>query len=239
MRTRSFICCMLLLSLLMPLAVFASCKCVTKSNGSGGKKGKKVKTVLVLGNSILRHSPKPEIGWYYDWGMAASVKDSDFVHLLIRDIHQIDPLVEVKYKNIADFERNFDTYPLSSLDSLRNPDMLIMKIAENVNDENALNDNFSFYYGRLVEYIAPYQTSIKVIVDGFWVNTYVNAIIADYASGKEYLFVSISDLSLDSTNTAIGLFEHTGIAAHPSNKGMRMIEQRIWSEVKGYFENSK
>ena len=33
--------------------------------------GGKVK-ILFIGNSITRHEPKPEIGWPYDWGMAAS-----------------------------------------------------------------------------------------------------------------------------------------------------------------------
>ncbi len=48
--------------------------------------------------------------------------------------------------NIADFERNFETYQFSDLDSLRNPDMLILKISENVNDKKALEDNFIYYY---------------------------------------------------------------------------------------------
>ena len=65
-----------------------------------------IKTVLILGNSIVLHSPRAEIGWYGDWGMAASVRDSDFVHLLIRDIHKKDSTVMVKFMNIADFERN-------------------------------------------------------------------------------------------------------------------------------------
>ena len=94
----------------------------------------KIKTVLILGNSIVLHSPRAEIGWYGNWGMAASVKDSDFVHLLIRDIHKKDSTVEVRFRNIADFERNFESYQMTILDSLRNPDMLIMKISENVDD---------------------------------------------------------------------------------------------------------
>lgn len=157
------------------------------------------------------------------------------VPMLIRDIHQIDPSVEVDYKGIADFERDFDSYSLSNLSSSRSPDMLIMKISENVNDEKALNDDFSFYYGRLIEYLDPYQKSIKIIVDGFWVNKNVNKMIASYALEKQYPFVSIDELSLNSTNKAIGLFEHAGVAAHPSDKGMRIIEQRIWKKMKSYF----
>lgn len=196
----------------------------------------KIKTVVILGNSIVKHGPKPEIGWFGDWGMAASVEDSDFVHLLIRDIHQKDPLVVVKFRSIADFERGFDTYPLSSLDSLRNPDMVIMKISENVNDKKALEDNFISYYDKLLKYIAPKDQSVKVIVNGFWANQNVNRLIEEYALKNNYLFVTTTSLSKDSTNSAKGKFVHEGVAAHPSDKGMRMIEQRIWSCIKDYFK---
>jgi hypothetical protein len=196
----------------------------------------KIKTVVILGNSLVRHGPNPDIGWYGDWGMAASVKDSDFVHLLIRDFHQKDPLVVVKFRGIADFERGFDTYNFSSLDSLRNPDMLIIKISENVNDTKALKDNFISYYDKLVKYIAPNDQSVKVIVDGFRPNQNVNRLIEEYAHKNNYLFVTTTSLSNDSSNTAKGKYTHQGVAAHPSDKGMRMIEQKIWSCIKGYFK---
>jgi hypothetical protein len=196
----------------------------------------KIKTVLILGNSIVLHSPRAEIGWYGNWGMAASVKDSDFVHLLIRDIHMKDSTVEVRFRNIADFERNFDSYQMTIPDSIRNPYMLIMKISENVDDKRAITDNFISYYDTLVKYLTPENRSVKVIVDGFWAKDNVNRLIEEYAMKNRYLFVSTKSLSEDSTNTARGKFSHKGVAAHPSDKGMRMIEHRIWENIKAYFE---
>lgn len=236
MKVRNFIFYLFLISFLPVSVVFSSSGCKGEGDENEPQNENKIKTVLILGNSIVKHGPNPDIGWYGNWGMAASAEDSDFVHLLIRDIHQTDPSVKVDYKGIADFERDFDTYSLTNLSSLRSPDMLIMKISENVNDEKALKDDFCLYYGRLIDYLDPYKNSIKIIVDGFWGKKYVNKIIEDYATEKKFPFVSIDDLSLDSTNTAIGLFEHAGVAAHPSDKGMRMIEQRIWHPVKGFFE---
>ena len=51
---------------------------------------------------------------------------------MLRSMAYISCRLVVKFGNIADFERNFDTYSLANLDSLRNPDMLILKISENV-----------------------------------------------------------------------------------------------------------
>ncbi|MCX6221529.1 MAG: hypothetical protein NTZ69_11135 [Bacteroidia bacterium] len=202
----------------------------------------KIKTVLILGNSIVQIpieailSGPADSGWYGDWGMAASIRDSDFVHLLIRDIHQIDPSVVVKFKNIADFERGYVSYPVSNLDSLKNPDMLILKISENINGKKVVEDNFISYYDKLVKYITTNNQSIKVIVDGFFANANVDRLIEEYALQNNYLFVTTSSLSKDTTNTAKGKFKRADISAHPSDKGMRMIEQRIWDKIKDYFK---
>lgn len=38
--------------------------------------------VVCLGNSITRHACRPEVGWYADWGMAASDSTKDYCHVL-------------------------------------------------------------------------------------------------------------------------------------------------------------
>jgi hypothetical protein len=223
----------LILSVLLSV-MFSSCNKGIK-NIVENPKVSKIKTVVILGNSIVRHQPKPEIGWYGDWGMAATVKDSDFVHLLIRDIHLKDNSVVVKFKNIADFERGFLSYSLSNLDSLRNPDILLVKISENVDYKYAVNNNFILYYDKLIKYLAPTNHTTKVIVDGFWKND-INAMIKKYALDNNYPFITTTELSKDLTNTADGKFQNGAVAAHPSDKGMRMIEQRIWNYIVNYFE---
>ncbi|PZR27769.1 MAG: hypothetical protein DI535_09290 [Citrobacter freundii] len=200
-------------------------------------KRKKIKNVLILGNSIVAHDPSPAIGWNANWGMAASVPDSDFVSVLTRAIHQERKRTKVKRQNISVFENYYTTYDLTQLKPFRDmkPDMLIIKISENVKDSTALSNNFAGYYKKLIDYLDPENKAIKILVDGFWTNHHVNTIVKDLAKERGYDFVSISGLSADKTNMAIGQFAHEGVASHPSDKGMRLIAESIWQTISKYF----
>ena len=48
--------------------------------------------ILVFGNSITRHAPKAEIGWYGSWGMAASCEENDYLHIIMSKIREKYPL---------------------------------------------------------------------------------------------------------------------------------------------------
>ena len=195
----------------------------------------KIRKVLILGNSIVRHPPKPDIGWNNDWGMAASAKDSDFVHILIHDVQEKDDSVLFNFENIAGFESDYTMYPISTLDSFKNPDMLIIKIGENVDGRKTVDSNFISHYDKLINWLDPNNKSVKIIVDGFWDNPGVNDKIKEYAIAHQYPFITTTDLSKDTTNEARGKFENKRVAIHPSDKGMRMIAERIWSYMKVYF----
>jgi len=196
---------------------------------------RQIKSVVILGNSIVAHPAAPDLGWNADWGMAASTRDSDFVHLIMSGIHQVDNTVTFHFQNISTFESGYDTYNLTQLSAFQNPDMLIIKISENVNQQTAASRNFALYYSHLIKYLAPTDNTVKVIVDGFWPST-VNDIVRNYALTNNYPFVTLPDLfSSDVSNTAAGLFSDPGVANHPSDKGMRNIATRILARISPYF----
>ena len=191
----------------------------------------KVKSVLILGNSITIHPPAPGIGWNNNWGMAASVKDSDYVHLLEKRIHQVDAGVSITIKNLAGFEANYNTFNVLQLDSLRYPDLVILRISENVqNIENEM-PAFISCVDKMLKYIHPKNI---VITDGFWTRGFVNKSLENYAVKNSYSFVRLSDLDHDE-NKALGQFKNHSVAIHPSDAGMRKIAARIWTAIKIYF----
>ena len=189
-----------------------------------------VHRVVILGNSIVFSGPAPELGWEYSWGMAASARDKDFVHLLMKDIHSRDTAVDIMYKNIAGFERGYRHYPSGQLDSLRGADLYIIKLAENVPDTAT---GFIPCYDSLLNYLDT-RGAIKVIMDGFWKNP-VNEKLDSYAARRHLPFIRISDLSGDNSMEARGLFKNYGVSVHPSDKGMQAIEKRIWDYAQEYF----
>ncbi len=136
---------------------------------------------------------------------------------------------------VIGFEGGPDQYPFGKLDSFETPDMLIVRLSENVDDSKAWDGRFMKYYDSLIRYIDPTDKAIKVIVNGVWERPVVNQQLKDYAQAHNYVFVRNDDLLADSTNFAWGLFTNPGIEAHPSDKGMRLIKERIWEQIKGFF----
>ena len=90
---------------------------------------------LVLGEQHHASRPTPKIGWTGNWGMAASAKDKDYVHLLLDRIAKAaGGKPQVKIKNVADFERRLNDYNLR--DELKEElafeaDVVIVVLGEN------------------------------------------------------------------------------------------------------------
>jgi hypothetical protein len=186
--------------------------------------------VVILGNSIVSCPPVPEKGWNNHWGMAASAREKDFVHLLIDSIHAHKPGVDVVFLNISAFERGYRSYDLHALDSIRGADLYIIKLAENVLD--TATDYIRFYDG-MIRYLDT-AGSIDVIMDGFWRNP-VNAPLESYAREHNDPFIHISDLSHDASMEARQSFTDFGVGVHPGDRGMKAIASRIWDYIHVYF----
>ena len=85
--------------------------------------------------------------------------------------------------------------------------------------------NILRFYKKPSYYTAlPHQKQERT--DSFWPHI-ADKDIKEYADEKGYPFVALSDLPSDQSTMAFGLFEHDGVAHHPSDKGMALIAKRI------------
>lgn len=191
--------------------------------------------VAILGNSITGNGPNPDIGWFGDWGMAASAKDKDFVRLIEKDLKAISKDIEVKELNVAGLERDYLNYNpdnifLKGIKDFK-PDILIIRLGDNV-DERGLD--FTTFHNALqnaVKYVANNRFMKVIVTNSFWSSATRDAGFQNYAVKYAYRFVDLRGLYDDKTNTAFGLFENFGVADHPSDKGMQGIKDRIWKEL--------
>ena len=202
--------------------------------------GIKADKVLFLGNSITLHGPAPAIGWLGNWGMAASTEDNDYVHLVLKAIAKAagkDPKSMVV--NIADFERQFETYDLAvglKRELAFRADLIIVAIGENVpalTSERA-QDAFQASVVRLLKKLQDSGDPVIVVRSCFWPDSTKDVRLRAACRAAGGIFVDASPLGADPANQARAerKFSHDGVAGHPGDKGMRALADAILNALR-------
>lgn len=182
--------------------------------------------ILILGNSITQHNPAPDIGWTGNWGMAASEKDKDYIHLLMHNFKNLGQKVDLRYANIAvAFEERFWNYDSAAIEKgvIRNPDILVFRLGDNLNADSLKKYPINVAFQKLVNQVAPAGKTRIMMTSCFWSKSAANEALNKCATMNKWAYIDMSTIALDSTNTAIGQFENKGVANHPSDKGMMQI----------------
>ncbi|CCH02401.1 hypothetical protein FAES_4402 [Fibrella aestuarina BUZ 2] len=189
---------------------------------------------LIIGNSIMLHLPLPNVGWPYSHGMAASAPQADFVHLLTANLQRVLPSASVTLANGGDFERAYWTYDLSQLDNafVSKPNLVIVRISENINDKLVDANNFGVHYKRLLDYIAAHSAPDAKIVcsTSFWNNPKSDAVIRTIAAERGYAVACLCKL-VGRPEYMATQFTNPGVAAHPNDKGMAEIARILWAQI--------
>ena len=185
--------------------------------------------VLVLGNSITRHSPKADIGWPYDWGMAASAPEKDYVHRLYAKLTESGKNVLMRVHQSACWELGFknpDCLKDFEDDKAFEADVIVFRLGENVPKENEHDIKDATI--KLIDFIKKDGTRL-IFTTCFWEHPEKDAAIKEAA---EYFGAPVADILYeDESMMAIGLFEHEGVAGHPGDKGMEMIADKIFALI--------
>src|SRR6185312_782584 len=168
----------------------------------------RVGKILFLGNSITLHVPAPEIGWFGNWGMAASAREKDYVHRLIDQISkEAGGVPKVMIRNIADFERrqtDFDIHEALKDELAFEADLVILAIGENAPSPNTdqarkrLADALRALLDQLGQHGRP-----KVFVRSlFWPDAEKDLILKKACEDAGGIFVDIGKLASDQANFA-------------------------------------
>ena len=186
--------------------------------------------VMFVGNSITLHGPNAELGWHGNWGMAASEKEKDYVHLCMAHIRKEHPDASFCICQVAEWERCYKTgeekLPLFENAREIESDIIISRLCENCPHEEFNADHYFEEYSKLMEYLDKSGKAKKIVTTSFWKHP-SNEPMERYTKVNGAAFVDLSDLGELDEMKATGLFEHKGVAHHPGDLGMKTIADRI------------
>ena len=194
---------------------------------------KKGPRVLFVGNSIARHGPRPQIGGTNNWGMAASARDKDYVHLLQKKIAAVRPDAQCCLLQVAGtIERSFFKSDWSCEKNFSwarefKPDIIVMFFGANVPktyDDGKMEPkparSFADALDAFRTYLDPDGKAVAIISQGFYIRPKLDAEKEAVAKKRGDVFVNLENIR--SRADAHGRYNH------PGDLGMQLIADRFW-----------
>ena len=105
-------------------------------------------------------------------------------------------------------------------------DIIIIKLSGNTPKKDYDENAFCVAFDKLIGYLNP-DSNAKIVIASEFFKHPAESFLAQYALERDYPYRRLSDLGEDDAMKAIGLFEHSGVANHPGDAGMRAIADRI------------
>lgn len=198
-----------------------------------------IRKILFLGNSITWTIGGAGNGVPGNWGMAASAEEKDFVHLVTRALSKTTGSTpEVMVRNIAKFERQYASFDVDGTFKEEfgfGADLVIVAIGENVPklDSAEAKDQFKTSLMKLLNGLRASHRPRIIVRSCFWPNQDRDPILKQACQEVDGTYVDIGDLSKDESNYARSerKFTHSGVAAHPGDKGMQAIADAILDAI--------
>ena len=197
---------------------------------------KKGPRVLFVGNSITLHGPRPQIGWSNNWGMAASARDKDYVHLLQKKIAAVRPDAQCCLLQVANtFERAFFKKDWSCERNFKwarefKPDVIVFFFGANVPktyNAGTMSPAPARTFGEALDafrtYLDPEGQALVLISQGFYIRPKLDAEKKAVAKKHGDVFVNMEDIR--ARKDTHGRFNH------PGDLGMELIAERFWQHI--------
>lgn len=186
--------------------------------------------ILFVGNSITKHAPKADIGWFGDWGMAATSLENDYVHKTMSKIREIRQGCGFAMLQVAEYERQFYTlHPSDVYKAAKDyrPDIVVMFFGANVSLEYDTAENPPRTFGEAYEELRNLLDSGKtqfIHLQGFYIRPVLDNEKELIAKKHGDIFINIEDIR--NREDTHGRFNH------PNDFGMEKIAERIFEELK-------
>ena len=196
--------------------------------------------LLVLGNSTALHGVAPQIGWTNRWGMAASAKEKDFVHLLWRGMEKkLGQTVDCRIHNMYRIERSFfDGFKPDDMydaDVAWKPDYVVFAAVENAPFDRRpeAEKRWEDVIVRMGEDFRRANPKVKLVVrTPFWFGP---PKIRAMLNAARRLGAAVADLGARGDVPEMKAldrgFAHKGVAGHPGDTGMRLIADEILATI--------
>lgn len=201
---------------------------------------------VIITNSIGRHPILPGV-WFGDWGMAASQRERDLVHILQRGLRNKIPTATAVGSNIAQWERNFSFDKDALLGDVLTPnrDLIVFRLGENIpNDTDPIVLENAFE--ELVLYAMDKCPSAKIVVTGvLYTNVAKDIPLSNVAKKYGLTYVKLSDLYIPANIIKAGdivwgddgeqhiITKESNVPGHPNDNGQGAIGNRLLTAV-GY-----
>ncbi len=206
-------------------------------------------TIFCLGNSVLQHGINESLGWYGNWGMAASASDKDYYSIMQKMFNEDFPDVKNEWHraSVVGFEKGitasltedynetilevFGTKIMSTV-----PDIVTMQFGENTPTANLTVESFAYAIEQCIDFCRSVNPDVKIILSTLAIGNENDLRSIGMKIAGANKGVPVVNLSKHSTpeNKAIGLFEHTGVAGHPGDSGMQKIAEEFYKVIKAY-----
>lgn len=197
--------------------------------------------ILILGNSITLHRPKPASGWHNCCGMAATCLEKDFAHLLLAQLTAFAGGVpsEAWIDNIADYERTYEycnQFLRFGAYAQFQPDALILAIGENIpqpetpDKEKVLQRSLV----NLIQLIAGSRKPAVFLRSNFWADESKDRILRAAAAETGATYIDISALRDD---PACFSAPGGGFGGHPGDYGMKKIADAVAESIRMWWQS--
>ena len=123
--------------------------------------------ILFLGNSITIHAKVSY--WYGDWGMAASTRDNDYVHIFTKSMRDKGCVVSFEVFNFYAWEGmehdRAETFQLVESKLSADVTLVVCQLGENIRSVHGLYED----YREMLEFIHAHSPLARImVISPFW-----------------------------------------------------------------------